>query len=241
MTARIAIFGDENDALPSHRELDAVRSMLGPDVETEWVPTDGPGASDLSGFDGVWLVPGSPYADDAAAYQAVTWARERDVPFLGTCGGLQYAVVEYFRNVLGVPDATHAESDGVDHSNVVAALACSLMGEERVVRPIPGTRFSKLVGDEPFVGMHYCGYGPAPGVVERLVGAGMVIEATADDADAEVLELAGRRFFVLTLFQPQIGALASKPLHPLLGEFVRCVREYAAQAVAGEASSSASS
>ena len=186
-------------------------------------------------------MPGSPYADDAAAYQAVTWVRERDVPFLGTCGGLQSAVVEYFRNVLGVPDATHAESDRVDDNNVVAALACSLMGEERVVRPIPGTRFSKLVGDEPFVGMHYCGYGPAPGVVERLAGAGMVIEAIADDADAEVLELAGNRFFMLTLFQPQIGALAGEPVHPLLGEFVRCAREYAVQAIAGEASSSASS
>jgi hypothetical protein len=49
VTARIAMFGDENDALPSHRELNAVRRMLGPD----------PGASDLSGFDGVWLVPAS--------------------------------------------------------------------------------------------------------------------------------------------------------------------------------------
>jgi len=67
--------------------------------------------------------------------------------------------------------------------------------------------------------MHYCGYGPGPGV----------------------LELPGNRFFMLTLFQPQIGALAGKPVHPLLGEFVRCAREYAGQAVAGEASSSASS
>jgi CTP synthase (UTP-ammonia lyase) len=241
VTVGIAIVGDENDALPSHCELNAVLPMLGDDVSAEWVPTDGPRISDLSGFDAVWLVPGSPYADDDAAYRAVTWARERDVPFLGTCGGLQYAVVEYFRNVLEVPAATHAESDGADGNNVIAALACSLMGEERLVRPVPGTRFSKLVGDEPFVGMHYCGYGPAPGVVERLAGGGMVIEATADDADAEVLELPGNRFFMLTLFQPQIGALAGRPVHPLLGEFVRCAREYATQAVAGAASSSASS
>jgi CTP synthase (UTP-ammonia lyase) len=241
VTVRIAIVGDENDALPSHRELNAVLPMLGDDVSAEWVSTDGPGISDLSGFDGVWLVPGSPYADDGTAYRAVTWARERGVPFLGTCGGLQYAVVEYFRNVLEAPNATHAESDGVDDSNVITALACSLMGEERLVRPVPGTRFSKLVGDEPFVGMHYCGYGPGPGVVQRLAGAGMVIEATADDADAEVLELAGHPFFILTLFQPQIGALAGKPVHPLLGEFVRCARDRAAHLGAGEASSSASS
>jgi len=241
VTVAIAVVGDENVALPSHRELNAVRPMLGDDVEAEWVPTDGPAISDLSGFDGIWLVPGSPYADDAAAYEAVRWAREHDVPFLGTCGGLQYAVVEYFRNVLGVADASHAESDGVDDTNVVAALACSLMGEERLVRPVPGTRFSQLVGDKPFAGMHYCGYGPASGVVERLAGAGIVVEAVADDAGAEVLELPGNRFFMLTLFQPQIGALAGAPVHPLLREFVRCAREYAAQAVAGEASSRASS
>ena len=241
---RIALVGDENTTLPSHRECDAVRSMLGGDVDTEWVPTDGPRISDLTVFDGIWLVPGSPYADDDNAYAAVTWARERDVPFLGTCGGLQYAVVEFFRNVLGVAGASHAESDGVGDGNVVSALACSLMGEERIIEPIPGTRFSKLVGEEPFVGMHYCGYGTALGVAERLAAAGMVIEATADDAGAEVLELPSNRFFMLSLFQPQIGALAGKPVHPLLCEFVACAREHASrrgQAVAGVASSSASS
>ncbi len=228
---RIAIIGDENNALPSHRELNAVRGTLGEDVDSAWVPTDGAQISDLSGFHGIWLVPGSPYADDGAAYDAIQSARERDVPFLGTCGGLQYAVVEYFRNVLGVSGASHAESDGADESNVVSALACRLMGEERLVSPIPGTRFSELVGDEPFVGMHYCGYGPGPGVAERLVADGMLIEATAEDAGAEVLELPANRFFMLSLFQPQIGALAGKPPHPLLREFVACAREYAARAV----------
>ena len=48
----------------------------------------------------------------------------------------------------------------------------------------------------------------------------MVIEATAEDAGAEVLELPANRFFMLSLFQPQIGALAGEPPHPLLREFV---------------------
>jgi CTP synthase (UTP-ammonia lyase) len=64
-------------------------------------------------------------------------------------------------------------------------------------------------------------------VAERLVAGGMLIEATAEDAGAEVLELPANRFFMLSLFQPQIGALAGKPLHPLLAEFARCAREYA--------------
>ncbi|MFI5039251.1 MAG: CTP synthase, partial [Solirubrobacterales bacterium] len=126
MQVNIAIVGDEKDVYPSHREINAVRSMLGEDVDTEWVPTDGDRVRDLERFQGIWLTPGSPYADDEAAYDAVRWAREQDVPFLGTCGGLQYAVIEYFRNVLGVVNASHAESDGADDTNVVRALACSL-------------------------------------------------------------------------------------------------------------------
>jgi CTP synthase (UTP-ammonia lyase) len=196
--------------------------MLGEGVVAEWVATDGRQIGSLGDFDGIWLVPGSPYADDLAAYEAVRWARENDVPFLGTCGGLQYAVVEFFRNVLGVTEASHAEGDGADESNVIHPLACRLQGEERLVRPIAGTRFATVVNDEPFVGMHYCSYGPGPDEVERLVAAGMVVEATADDAGAEVIELPANRFYMLTLFQPHIGALAGKPLHPLLREFVRC-------------------
>jgi CTP synthase (UTP-ammonia lyase) len=227
VSVTIALVGDRRPAHASHRELDAVRGQLGEGVSSEWVATDGDRVRDLGEFDGIWLVPGSPYADDAAAYQAVRWARENDVPFLGTCGGLQYAVVEYFRNVLGVFDASHAESDGSEETNVVHALACSLQGEERLVRPVAGTRFSALVGDQPFAGIHYCSYAPGPDEVKRLVGAGMVVEATAEDAGAEVLELPANRFFMLTLFQPQVGALAGKPLHPLLREFVRCAHVYA--------------
>jgi CTP synthase (UTP-ammonia lyase) len=75
--------------------------------------------------------------------------------------------------------------------------------------------------------MHYCSYGPGPDQLARLVAGGFQIEATADDAEAEVLELPANGFFALTLFQPQIGAQPGRPLHPLLQEFVRCARAHA--------------
>jgi CTP synthase (UTP-ammonia lyase) len=218
----IALVGDRNESYPSHREVDAVIPLLG--VGAEWVPTDS--GRDLSGYDGIWLMPGSPYADDAAAYAAITHAREQSVPFLGTCGGLQYAVVEYFRRVIGVVDASHAESDGPSESNVVTAQACSLVGEEREVLPVAGTRFAALV-PEPFVGMHYCNYAPSSEALQALVANGWVIAATAQDAEAEVLELTGHPYFMVSLFQPQIGSLAGKPLHPLLRKFVRCAVVFA--------------
>ncbi|MFD6134004.1 hypothetical protein [Isoptericola sp. NPDC060257] len=212
----LALLGDHRDH-PSHRELDALVPRLADElgVSAVWVPTDAP--FDVADHDGVWLVPGSPYADEAAVLRAITAAREGGTPFLGTCAGMQYAVVELVRNVLGAP-ASHAESDGDADDNVVAALACSLYGEERLVTPVPGTRFASWVG-EPFVGMHYCGYAPTPEAVEALEAAGVVVGAVADDAGAEVLELTGHPFFVVSLFQPHIGASAGRPIHPLVRAF----------------------
>jgi CTP synthase (UTP-ammonia lyase) len=220
---RVALLGEDRGHR-SHRELNALRPML--DVETVWVPSDS--GFDIAQYDGVWLVPGSPYADDAAVLAALTVVRERGIPFLGSCGGMQYAVVEFVRNVLGDP-ATHAESEGAAEDNVVAALACSLYGEERLVTPVPGTRFAGWVG-APFTGMHFCNYAPTTEAVARLVSAGVVVGATADDAGAEVLEFPDHPFFVTSMFQPHIGALAGEPVHPLVLAFTAAVRQGARRA-----------
>ena len=87
------------------------------------MPTDELKVRDLSAYDGIWLVPGGPYRDDDAVVAAIREARTSDLPFLGTCSGLQYAVLEYARGVLGQTDASHAEADGEDPSNVVVPLA----------------------------------------------------------------------------------------------------------------------
>ena len=60
VSVRIALVGDENGAPPSHRECGDVSGMPGDDVRTEWVPTDGTRISDLSAFDGIWVVPRYP-------------------------------------------------------------------------------------------------------------------------------------------------------------------------------------
>jgi CTP synthase (UTP-ammonia lyase) len=212
----VALLGDRSGHR-SHLELDALRPLLA--VETEWVPTDS--CFDATDHDGVWLVPGSPYADDVAVLRALTVVREQRIPFLGTCGGMQYAVIELARALLGDP-ATHAEADGESDDNVVAALACSLQGEERLVTPVPGTRFAAWA-PEPFLGMHFCSYAPVPAVVSRLEQAGVVVGATAPDAGAEVLELPGHPFYVTSMFQPHVGALAGAPVHPLVTAFTDAV------------------
>ena len=184
-------------------------------MHAEWVPTDA--GADLAAYDGVWLVPGSPYADDDAVLAELARIRVEEQPFLGTCGGMQYAVVELSRSLLGAP-ATHAESDGAAADNVVVPLACALQGEERLVTPVPGTRFAGWC-PEPFVGMHFCSYAASPAAIDALVAAGVVVGATAPDAGAEVLELPGHPFYVTSMFQPHVGAIAGEPIHPLVRAF----------------------
>ncbi|MCO5301955.1 MAG: CPBP family glutamic-type intramembrane protease [Phycicoccus sp.] len=230
MTVRIAIVGDLDPAKHSHRELEAARSLLGSDVETTWVATDSPAmagiAAGTTAYDGVWIAPGSPYADDAAVLSVIRFARESGLPLLGTCGGMQYAVVEFVRDVLGRP-GTHAEVDGVGADNAVGALACSLVGEQRVVTPVPGTRFATLLGGASFTGVHYCSYGPTAATLSTLQQHGWVVEATAPDAPVEVLSYEPHPFFVLTLFQPQIGAIQWGRVHPILHAFVDLARRTA--------------
>lgn len=216
----IALLGDDRGHT-SHRELNALvpqlRDQLG--VHAMWVPTDS--SFDVTDFEGVWLAPGSPYESDDAVYDALRVVREKQIPFLGTCGGMQYAVVSYLRDVLNVA-ATHAESDGEDGDNAVASLACSLYGEERTVIPVPGTRFDAWC-PEPFGGMHFCKYAPTAEAITVLESAGVVIGAKAEDAGPEVLEFPGETFFVTSMFQPQIGASAGAPIHPLIRAFAAAV------------------
>ncbi len=208
-------------------------AMFGPDVEAEWIATDSPRLDDLSDVDGLWLAPGSPYADDGAVYRVIARAREHDVPFLGTCGGLQYAVIEFLRNVVGITDASHAEVDGERPSNAVTRMACSISGTRRTIEPVPGTRFDELVDGKPFVGTHFCSYAPTGPTIRLLRDNGMVVEAVNHDSGPDVLHLTSRRFFFLSLFQPQMGSSDRLPLHPLIVEFLDQARRVAADRLHG--------
>ena len=218
---RIALLGDKDLEKVTHRALAAAVAQLPAGVEAVWVGTDTPQARAPDAFDGIWMLPGTPYRDDDAALAAIDWALEAGTPLLGTCGGFQYAVLALARRLAGIEDAANAEVDPDAGAAVVAPLACSLIGEEREVTCVPGTRLAAICGTTPFTGFHWCNYGLADAFVDRLVDAGVVVSAHAPDAGVEGIELPDHPFFVATLFQPQIGALAGAPLHPLITAFVQ--------------------
>lgn len=217
---RILALGDRNPAYLTHRELDAAFSLMPDGVECSWTATDSSQARALESVDGVWLLPGTPYRDDAAAYAAIDHCRRTGLPFLGTCGGFQYACVALARTLAGIKGAAHAETDPDAEELVISPLRCTLYGEQRDVEPAPGTRLAQICGEAPFVGFHWCGYGLDPSVEARLQRAGVVLSARAQDAGVEAIELPDHPFFLATAFQPQVGASESRALHPLIRAFL---------------------
>jgi CTP synthase (UTP-ammonia lyase) len=215
---RIALLGDLDLRFVTHRALDAAVAQLPAGVAAEWVGTDTSAARSLDGFDAVWVLPGTPYRDDDAVLAAIDRAIEDGTPLLATCGGFQYTLLALARRA-GIEDPAHAELDPGALSPVVAPLSCSLVGEEREVTPVPGTRLAAICGTAPFTGFHWCNYGLADDYVERLADAGVVVSARAPDAGVEGIELPDHPFFVATLFQPQMGALNGGGLHPLIAAF----------------------
>src|SRR5438105_6794630 len=214
---RIRILGDRNPDYPTHRAIDAAIPKLR--AEARWTGTDSEGAAAIDGVQGLWVVPGSPYRDDAAVLRALRAAREGKVPLLATCGGFQYALLELARNAAGLSGATHAEVDPGGRELVVAPLSCAIVGRRSPVRVVPGTLLSAIIGTEPFEGYHWCGYGLDPAYLPQLRSAGLV-ESAHGDGGLEAFELRDHPFYVATLFQPQMDTGPDGRLHPLLDAFV---------------------
>lgn len=106
---RIGVVGDYRDDRATHRAVaEAIGHAAderGRSVETTWVPTPvvaGAAAPALAGFHGIWIAPGSPYRSMQGALDAIEYARTRDIPLLGTCGGFQHVVIEFARDVAGI-------------------------------------------------------------------------------------------------------------------------------------------
>lgn len=213
---RIVALGDRDTQFLTHRELDAALALL-PDAD--WVATDDPAARDLHGVDGVWLLPGTPYRDEATAFGAIRHCVATGTRFLGTCGGFQYACLALARDRAGLASAAHAESDPEAPDPVVEPLACTLYGETRTVTPVLGTKLAAICGTEPFEGFHWCGYGLSAQGARALHAAGVMVAATAPDAGVEAIELPDHPFFLATAFQPQVGVSETGSLPALVAAF----------------------
>jgi CTP synthase (UTP-ammonia lyase) len=221
----VGLIGDYSETVPAHRAIPlALRragEVLQVEVGFEWVSTDEiTSIARISRFDGLWCVPASPYRNMDGALLAIRHAREKPVPFLGTCGGFQHAVIEYARNVLGWADAEHAETTPDAARAVIAPLECALVEARAPVRLFTGSRIVSAYGAGETIGEYRCRYGLNPEFQAVLVAG--PLRASADDETGAVraVELDGHPFFVATLFQPERAALHGEPV-PLIVSFVK--------------------
>jgi CTP synthase (UTP-ammonia lyase) len=229
----VALIGDFRPSVPAHlaipRALELAASACDCACEATWIPTDAPALrsespSALAAYHGIWCVPGSPYASMDGALHAISFARQRNIPFLGTCGGSQHALIEYARNVLGLAAADHAESNPSAEMPLIAPLICPLVEVAMAIRLVPGTRIAQLYGKAEIQEQYRCSFGPSVAYQHLFADGSMRIAGLDHEGQARAFELITHPFFLLTLFQPERSASANI-VHPLILAFVQAMAE----------------
>ncbi|HME08688.1 MAG TPA: hypothetical protein VKG25_16650 [Bryobacteraceae bacterium] len=219
---RIGIIGDFNPENPTHVATNAgiqhAADALGKPLSGVWLPTDVPHA--FEEFQGLLGSPGSPYKSMEGALKGIRYARENNVPFIGTCGGFQHLVIEFARNVMGYQDATHAESDPNASCLFVTRLRCSLVGKTMEVTMKAGSKAASACQGTRSMEQFYCNFGLNPQYQEQLGTYGLEVTGQDQNGEVRIVELASHRFFLGTLFVPQARSAKGNP-HPLILEFCR--------------------
>jgi CTP synthase (UTP-ammonia lyase) len=226
---KIALVGDQSSNVKAHvaipKALALAAASIHTTVQETWIGTasmDRNTGQKLNGFQGIWCVPGSPYASMEGALCAIRYAREHKVPFLGTCGGSQHALIEYCRNVLGRSDADHAETNPNAGFAVIAPLPCALRETEGNIHLSPSSRAAKIYGRTEITEPFNCGFGLNPQHENIFSKTDLKITGVGDDGVARVIELEGHPFFMATLFQPERSAF-NNVVHPLVVAFLQAV------------------
>jgi CTP synthase (UTP-ammonia lyase) len=231
--SRIALVGDWSANVRAHARIpviiDALLERESIALDPYWIATLDAADCELSGFDAIWVVPGSPYENAEGAIAAVCTARERGIPFLGTCGGFQHALIEYARDVCGLKNVENAEVTPEADEHLIIALECSLKGHEEAVMVVPGTLAARISGPGRRTERYHCSYGLNTDYLEALTSGGLRFSGFDDSGQVRIMELPGHPFFMGTLFQPELQGDGTHP-HPIIRALGVAATEHAAAA-----------
>jgi len=240
---RIGILGDFNPEFRSHHatneSLQHVAAKLNLPVESAWISTQSvlePNAQKmLESFDGIWAAPGSPYESFDGMLKGIEFARRRDWPFLGTCGGFQYTLIECARNVLGIKDADTAENNSGSKNIVIYPVACAvpdraedapkLSGAIPEIRLRPGSYLQSFYMKDTVVEEFFCNFEVNPDYEWAAMEAGFPVVARGPQGEIRAIESPTHLFYIATLFQPQLSSKPKKP-HPLVLAFVQAAMDW---------------
>jgi CTP synthase len=202
-------------------------------VELMWVASDhlaAAGAEEaLAEADGVLVPGGFGVRGVEGKVDAVRFAREREVPYLGICLGMQCAVVEFARDVCGLAEANSSEFDPATPDPVIDLLpeqknVTDLGGSMRLgAQPchlVPGTLAAEAYGEPVVYERHRHRYEVNPSYRRALEEGGLVVSGHSPDGRlVEIIELADHPYFVAGQFHPELRSRPTRP-HPLFREFV---------------------
>jgi CTP synthase len=190
----------------------------------------------LSNLDGVLVAPGFGERGIEGKIEAVRYARENDLPFLGICLGMQMAVIEYSRNVLGLQDANSTEMNDKTLHPVI-----DLMEDQKSITEKGGTmrlgawkcelREDSIVGKvyntKTIAERHRHRYEYNNKYRDQLEKAGMMATGINPDTGlVEIIEIPTHPWFVGVQYHPEYKSTVASP-HPLFVAFVGAAHAHA--------------
>ena len=140
--------------------------------------------------------------------------------------------------MLGIADADTAENNSGSRICVVTPLYCALprgpndpptLHDLHPIRLLPGSRLRSIYGVETIEAGHFCSYGVNPDYISRFEAAGIRIAGVGDGGEIRAVELTDHRFYVATLFHPQLESQPGRP-SPFVTAFVNVIRGRSASA-----------
>ncbi|KTC79171.1 CTP synthase [Legionella cherrii] len=251
MTVKIAMVGkyiELNDAYKSINEA-LLHAGLHTQTKVDIVYLDAEliekhGSSILEGIDAILVPGGFGERGVEGKIKAIQYAREHQVPFLGICLGMQTAVIEFARNVVGLKEANSTEFNkntaypvlglisewmDVDGSKQLRDEDGDLGGTMRLGAQLcqleEGTLARKVYGKPQIIERHRHRYEVNNKYVESLVNHGLIISGrSADNSLVEMVELSDHPWFLACQFHPEFTS-TPRASHPLFKQFVLAARE----------------
>jgi CTP synthase len=214
-------------------------------VEAEDLEKDPGALESLNEFDGILVAPGFGKRGTEGKIAAISFARRTGTPFMGICFGMQLAVVEFARNVLGLKGANSTELDpGTPHPVIdllpeqreVSALGGTMRLGEHEVLIREGTTAHRIYGSTSVRRRHRHRYEVNPDYWDQLRKGGLVLSGfSADGRRVEIVELPDHPFFVASQFHPEFSSTAESP-EPLFMAFIGAAKRHRAERSAAVAS-----
>jgi CTP synthase len=207
-------------------------------VKIDWIHsekiTDDNVAHKFDGLNGVLVAPGFGDRGIEGKISAIKYIRENNIPFLGVCLGMQCAVIEYGRNVLGWKDAHSTEMNSETKHPVIHMMegqkdikhkGGTMRLGEYPCNIVKGTRTATVYGKSKIGERHRHRYEFNNKYLKDYEEAGMIAAGVNPDLNlVEIIELKNHPWFVGVQYHPEYKSTVENP-HPLFVKFVRAALE----------------